>query len=79
MKVTLYSKPDCQPCKATKRSLKKFNIEFTEESITDENRDLLRSLGHQQAPVITVENSDSELIASWSGYQPDLIECLLTK
>lgn len=67
--VTLYSKPNCQPCKATKRGLTQKGIAFDEIDITTnaEARELVLSLGYKQAPVVV---TDTE---SWSGFKPGKI------
>lgn len=70
--VTVYTKPRCQPCTATKRRLKDKGIPFTEESLLDEgNLAAAKALGHQEAPVVVVGRE------SWSGFRPDLIDDLV--
>lgn len=67
--VVLYSKPVCQPCKATKRALDSKGIEYTEIDITTnpEAREHIMSLGYKQAPVVVTETE------SWSGFKPGKI------
>jgi len=46
--VTVYTKPDCPPCNATKKYLTRDNVAFTEVDITtDEDAyKLVKSLGY---------------------------------
>lgn len=73
--VTVYSKPLCVQCDATKRSLRKAGIEFTEVDVT-ESPDALtyisEELGYVQAPVVVVEDGTGE--DHWSGFRPDSIK-----
>ena len=47
MSITLYTKPACQQCKATKRALDKAGLEYTvvDISMDDEARDYVMALG----------------------------------
>lgn len=75
--VTIYSKPLCVQCDATKRALRKAGIAFTEVDIT-ETPDALTyitgELGYVQAPVVVVEDGTGE--DHWSGFRPDNIKRL---
>lgn len=73
MSVTVYSKPHCVQCDATKRSLTRQGIAYEEVDITidDAARDYALSLGYQQAPVVVTDND------SWSGFRPDKISTIL--
>lgn len=67
--VTVYTKPRCQPCTATKRRLRDKGVEFVEESILEPgNLAAAKALGHLEAPVVVVGRE------SWSGFRPDLID-----
>lgn len=68
--VTVYTKPSCQQCTATYRALDKKGIPYNSVDITVdvEAGDRLRSLGYQQAPVVTAGENH------WTGFRPDLIE-----
>jgi len=67
--ITVYSKPNCQPCKATKRWLDKRNIPYTEVDISTSPADLeaIQSLGFQEVPVVIVSTGDPETDLMWSG------------
>lgn len=71
--ITVYSKPNCQPCKATKRWLDKRDIPYTEVDITTSPKDLeaIQSLGFQEAPVVIVSTGDPEADIMWSGLHVD--------
>ncbi len=69
--VRVYTKPRCQPCRATKRRLTDAGIGFVEEDLTDPgNLAAAKALGHTHAPVVVVGEE------SWSGFRPDLINDL---
>ena len=73
--VMVYSKPGCQPCKMTKRSLETMGVDFVEVDITESPADAetLIAEGYMTMPVVKLPNGDS-----WSGYKPELIKSLST-
>lgn len=66
MGVVLFTKPGCQPCKATKRVLDAKGISFEEFDISTnaEARDKVISMGFKSAPVVMTETD------AWSGFNP---------
>lgn len=66
MGVVLFTKPGCQPCKATKRVLDAKGIAFQEFdiSVDTEARDKVISMGFKSAPVVVTEDD------AWSGFNP---------
>ncbi|MGV9181952.1 glutaredoxin-like protein NrdH [Arcanobacterium canis] len=72
--ITVYSKPSCVQCNATKRSLMKLGLEFTEVDLTTDAQALesVQGLGYTSAPVV-IANGEH-----WSGYRPDKIKALAT-
>ena len=52
--ITVYTKPACEACKATFRTLNKAGISYQVVDITEDAtaRDFVMSLGHLQAPVV---------------------------
>lgn len=72
MTVTVFTKPRCPQCEATKRQLKRANIAFEVVDLTENPSTLeqLTQAGFRQAPVVITPD------ASWSGYRPDLIKQL---
>lgn len=71
--ITVYTKPSCVQCDATKRHLKKLNLEFETVDITqdEEAYNKIVGMGFQAAPVVIADDK------SWSGYQPDKINGLV--
>jgi glutaredoxin-like protein NrdH len=75
--VTVYTKPACVQCNATYRKLDKDGIAYNSVDISRDEAalDRMKSLGHLQAPVVTLHRS-GELVDSWSGFRPDKLEAL---
>lgn len=74
--VTVYTRPGCQPCAATKRDLRRLAIPFTEEPITEGQAEAARYLGITEAPIVcaSTEHRGEEM---WGGYRPDRISRLV--
>ncbi|MDO5033779.1 MAG: glutaredoxin-like protein NrdH [Actinomycetaceae bacterium] len=72
MSITVYSKPMCVQCDATKRALNKQDLDYEEVDLTlDPNAlEFVKSLGFAQAPVVIAGDQQ------WAGYRPDLIKKL---
>lgn len=73
MTITVYTKPACVQCDATKRLLTKLDLEFETVDIT-ENQDAFEMLiakGFQAAPVV---NAGDEW---WAGFNPEKINGLV--
>ena len=70
MSITVYSKPMCVQCDATKRALNKQDLVYEEVDLTEDPNALefVKSLGYVQAPVVMAGDQD------WAGYRPDLIK-----
>lgn len=77
-RITVFTKPACVQCNATKMKLNKHGLEYDLIDVsTEENADkldLIKGWGYLTAPVVLVE-SDGEDI-HWGGYNPDKIEAL---
>jgi glutaredoxin-like protein NrdH len=70
--LTIYTRPNCGPCFATKRALAKAGIAFVEvplEEVTDAQRAAFQAAGFVQAPVVLTPGGDA-----WAGFRPDRIE-----
>lgn len=79
MDVTVYTKPNCQPCRATKRWLDERGIDFTEADATEPgNLAAITALGHLQAPVVVVAPNGPGSEVDWSGFNPVELERHLT-
>ncbi len=70
MSITVYSKPMCVQCDATKRALNKQDLVYEEVDLTEDPNALefVKSLGYVQAPVVMAGDQH------WAGYRPDLIK-----
>lgn len=69
MTITLYTKPSCLQCIATKKALDKHGLEYEliDISTDDDAREYVQKLGYLQAPVVEVGDEH------WSGYRPERI------
>lgn len=74
--ITLYSRPGCSGCRATKTWARAKGIKITEVdiSISSELREEALSTGFTQLPIVTVKDDSGEIIESWSGFHPDKLE-----
>jgi glutaredoxin-like protein NrdH len=79
MEVTIYSKPRCPMCDATKTYFERAGVRFVEIDVTQNDiaMDYVISLGFTSAPVVQA----GDLV--WAGLRPDMIaqvaELVLTK
>ena len=71
--VTVYTKPSCVQCEATKRMMDKLKIKYSTVDISAdaEALDLVISKGFKAAPVVITDND------AWSGFNPDKISGLV--
>ena len=69
MSITVYTKPACVQCNATKKALDRAGLEYdlVDISADDEARDYVMALGYVQAPVVEANGEH------WSGFRPDKI------
>lgn len=72
MDITVYSKPLCVQCDATKRALNKAGVAYDVVDITEDADALARvkALGYVQAPVVITSEDH------WSGFRPDKIKAI---
>lgn len=72
MSITVYTKPLCVQCDATKRALNKAGIAYNLVDITEDPDALaaVKARGYVQAPVVIADED------SWSGFRPDKIKQL---
>ncbi|MCW1806151.1 glutaredoxin-like protein NrdH [Brachybacterium squillarum] len=73
MDITVYSKPLCVQCDATKRALNKAGVAYDVVDVTEDAEALahIKSLGYVQAPVV-ITGEDH-----WSGFRPDKIKAVV--
>ena len=72
MAVTVYTKPACVQCTATKKALDRAGVDYetVDISMDADARDYVMALGHLQAPVVAQDEH-------WSGFRPDRIKGLV--
>jgi glutaredoxin-like protein NrdH len=67
--VTVYTKPSCVQCDATKRMMDKLKIEYKTVDITVDTEafEMIIAKGFKSAPVVITDDD------SWAGFNPDKI------
>lgn len=72
MAITVYTKPACVQCDATKRLMDKLKIEYSTVDITEDAAalDMIISKGFKAAPVVITEDD------AWGGFNPEKINGL---
>ncbi|GAB2539640.1 glutaredoxin-like protein NrdH [Brachybacterium huguangmaarense] len=72
MDITVYSKPMCVQCDATKRALTKAGLAYDVVDVTEDADALARikGMGYMQAPVVITADDH------WSGFRPDKIKAI---
>jgi len=75
MPITIYTKPACVQCTATRKALDKAGIAYDLVDISADPaaRDYVMALGYLQAPVVVAGDQH------WSGFRPDHIKALDNK
>ena len=70
LSITVYTKPSCVQCNATKRALDKAGLAYNEVDLTQDAEALeaVKSLGYQSAPVVFADGDH------WAGFRPDRIK-----
>jgi glutaredoxin-like protein NrdH len=70
--TTVYTKPACVQCDATKRLMDNLGIEYDSVDITKDEEAYLKivGMGYQSVPVVITEGG------AWAGFQPDKISLL---
>lgn len=73
MSITLYTKPACVQCKATKRALDKAGLDYemVDISVNEEAREYIMALGYLQVPVVMADGEH------WAGFRPERISNLV--
>lgn len=76
MIVTVYGKPKCTACDATKRLLNKLQIPHTVIDVTEDAEALayVKSLGYFGAPVVVADTSSG--LHHWSDFRESKIKVL---
>lgn len=75
MSTTIYTKPGCPQCTATRRAFDRLGLDYRTVDITCDQAAArtLRDAGFLQAPVVVTD------AGSWSGYRPDRIRLLVRR
>lgn len=70
--ITVYTRPACGPCRATKSALDKRGLAYDVIDISQDDaaRDYVMALGYLQAPVVVAGDDH------WSGFRPERIKGL---
>ena len=74
--IKVYSKPDCMPCKMTKKYLTEHNIPFEDVNVEEDEAalELIKQHGFFSLPVVTTNDSFD---FAFCGFQPDKLNDLL--
>ena len=74
MKVTVYSKPNCQQCRATERWLQTKNIEYKYIDVTKDEIGMAaaEATGIRAMPIVIADGH-----APWGGFLPGKLAALL--
>ncbi|WP_455475815.1 glutaredoxin-like protein NrdH [Bartonella sp. B17] len=72
MSITIYSKPSCVQCDATRRAFDAKGVEYhvVDISCDEQAYNFVQSLGYRQVPVVVCGENH------WSGFRPDMISGL---
>lgn len=71
--LTVYSKPNCQACRMTKKWLDDRGLAYREADVmTEENLALAEQYGVKEAPMVIARLESVEAV--FSGFRPDLLE-----
>ena len=67
--ITIYSRPDCQPCTRIKAWWDRKGVTFQEVNVeaSPGDRAAIKELGYDGVPVIVVSNGDPETDIHWQG------------
>jgi glutaredoxin-like protein NrdH len=69
--IDVYSRPNCMPCKMTKRALHDAGATYTEHDVSadPDAAQRVRDLGYAAVPVVTVTLPDG--LDHWHGYRAE--------
>ena len=75
MKITVYSKPNCQACDLTKTWLDNNNVPYAAVDAFEDEQAMaeIQANGFMSFPVVTVGSFDN----AWTGFEIDRLEELL--
>ena len=73
--ITVYTKPDCQPCRNTKHALDRAGIPYAEKPVAD-RVDEFKDRGFLSSPVVVVTDASGAELRAWSGFRFDELRSL---
>lgn len=76
MEITVFTKPNCPACEATKKAMDRAGLDYDVSDVGNNPtlQQALRESGFRTMPVVAVE--DGENHRYWEGFRPDLIRHL---
>ena len=79
MKIVLYTKPGCGPCRATRHAMESRGIAHEVIDVMDDDAalDAIKGLGYLTVPVVLVQ--DGHAAEHWGGFHLDRIADLAGK
>lgn len=70
--LTIFTKPSCVQCTATKREVERLGITYTEQEITAELAQQFKDRGLMSAPVVITKDGEE-----WAGYRRERLRELV--
>ena len=70
--ITVYSKPDCQPCRMTKQRLDKMGVVYTARDVSQDEEAAIEVQAYPYKSLPIVVAGDDH----WSGFRPDKLAAL---
>lgn len=84
MKVKVYSKVNCFPCKLTKKWLTEHKVDYTYEEFDPKQaddysvvRERLMEFGFMSFPIVTVTDDEGNMLNKWTGFAPNKLKTLI--
>lgn len=76
--ITIYTKPDCPKCVATKKAFERNGIQFQTIDISEHGNGhfveyIKRKLGYSSLPAVEVTDVTGKTVDKWCSYRPDKI------
>lgn len=77
--ITVYTTPDCQMCRLTKKWLQDHGVQYRVVDLSEDAIALqkVKQMGYQSAPVVVVPFDWPHAGEHWYGFRPDLLQGLI--
>lgn len=77
-RATVYTRPGCMKCRATRRALERMGVEVTMSPIDDDERALgiMADHGWAELPLVEVHGSEPGETFTWAGMQDNNLRAL---